>query len=168
MRAFKLQPLKAKYQQLAPREQNAVFYGSIFVGLFMVYQFILSPLDTHAEIARKQLTTQRALLSWMQGTDKNIQVLAGKGKSNIKSVTPVSLMSALQIQVKHDGLAEKMTELKQTSGNSVGLSFKKVDFDSLMKLTMLVLEKEKVMITQFSVKSAGALGQVDVNITFKT
>lgn len=167
MPASKFQHLKQRYQQLAPREQKALFYGSIFVVIFIVYQFIWSPLDTQADYLRKQVKSQQSLLSWMQVMDNNIKQANASGTVAHKAVTPVVLLTDLQKRVAHDGLGGEVKELKQTSNDTVTLRMQKISFDKLMKMLMAIEAQYIVTVTQLSVMAGATPGVVDVTVGFK-
>ncbi len=166
MLASKFQQIKTRYQELNTREQRMVMAGSIFAIAFIAYQFIWSPLSTKAANLRKQIVADKKTLSFMQATDQAIKTQITNGNEQAKAITPVALLSALQIAIMRAGLNAELKELKQTSNDSVNLRFSKVPFDRVIKMILGLMNEQKVVISQMSVASVGEPGLVDITIVF--
>lgn len=155
---------KEWYASLAAREQQALLYGSILLAIFIMYAGIWSPYTNHIEAMRVHIQTEQKLLVFMQTANAEIKKVENQAKSKGKAATPVVLLSDLQQQVTQVGLTQQVTELKQSSNESVDIHFKNVDFDQLIRLLTAVIKQESVTISQMSVISQSADGMVNADV----
>lgn len=167
MRQYKFQRLKDWWSNLAVREQQTVMVGGIVVFVFVVYQFIWSPLTDHVLTLRKQIQTQQQVLTWMRTVDKNIQAIEQQVRPATKALTPVALLSVLQVQVGKNGLVTQLADLKQTSNNTVEIQFQKAPFDQIVRLLTNVVTEQRVSIEQLSATADVSPGIVNAEIVFR-
>ena len=158
--------IKAKewFANLSTREKQYVVGGSIVVGIFIVYQFIFSPLLDSISSMRKRIHSEQNLLVWMQEADKKIQSVEKESHNQGKSLTPVVLLGVIQKEVKASGLEHSLQNLKQSNANAVELSFQKVEFDRLIKLLTALIKAYGVTMTQMSVTADTAPGVVNAEL----
>ena len=158
-----LQKLKEWWAGLALREQRAVAIGGIAVVIFTAYQFVWSPLASHAEMLRKQIVTQQKLLAWMHATDKQLRQTNGQSRVS-QQLNPVLLLSYLQKQIQQTGLKPALKQLKQAGSDSVEMHFHKVEFDKLIVFLTQAVKEQAVTISQLSVVADVAPGIVNADI----
>lgn len=168
----RIKEYKAKFKEwwepLAPREKQAVTIGGAVLGLFILYAGIWSPFLNHLDTMRSRITSEQKTLLWMQAADKELQKATGQTQERRKVSSPVVLLSDLQKLVEQMGLAQNLTDMKQSSNDSIALRFQKVEFDKLVKMLIALVKAESVNISQMSVKAVnGAPGAVDADLEIK-
>ncbi|MFZ3068587.1 MAG: type II secretion system protein GspM, partial [Gammaproteobacteria bacterium] len=160
--------IKEWWIALTLREQQAVAVGGSLFALFILYQFIWSPILTHLDDMRKQIVTSEKTLAWMKSTDVAMSKLAKEShRERAQASTPVILMSAFQKHVQQAGLEAAMSELKQASNDTIEVHFQKVGFDKLIKLLTAFVKEQRVVIAQMSVNPEAASGVVNVDLLLK-
>lgn len=159
--------LKEWWSNLVLREKLAVGIGASVFFIFILYQGIWSPFLSHIDSIRKRIGTEQKLLVWMQGADKQIQMLGNHTQQKSKSITPVELLSFVQKQIDHVGISGQLTQLKQTSNETIEMQFQKVEFDKVMALVTDISKKQSVSITQMSTTVESTPGVVSVEVVLK-
>lgn len=173
MKLEKLTEYKVKFLEwwstLAVREQRAVTAGSVVLSLFILYAGIWSPILGHLTTMRKQIQTEQKNLLWMQTAEKEMQKYAGNKPQDMKSMTPLALISLLQKQIKQAGLEPALTGLKQAENDSVEMHFQKIEFDKLMTMLTSIVKEYHVNISQMTATAEATPGVVnaDVSISLK-
>lgn len=159
--------IKEWWAGLAVRERQAISIGLCVVGIFIVYQWIWTPYLNHVDTMRKQISTDQKTLAWMQAADQEIQKVEGKSKGKNKITTPIVLLSVLQKQIKSAGFDKVLTQLKQTTNDTIEVGFRKIEFDKLMKFLITMTSDQGVTITQMSATSENLPGIVTAEILIK-
>lgn len=159
--------LKTGWGNLAAREQQAIAIGASLLGIFILYQWIWSPLVDHVAAMRKQMVAEKKLLVWMQTADKQIHKIEGTSQNKSKSVSLVMLLSLVQKQINHAGLEKNLSQLKQASNASITMHFQKVEFDKLIALLTIIIKEQHVSITQMSAVAENTPGIVNADVMLK-
>lgn len=161
--------LKAKewWAGLSLREKQAVAGGGVFLAIFIVYQWIWSPLVSQAAMMRKRIVTQQKSLLWMQAADKELQKAQGQSQTRNKSASPVVLLSVIQKQINHAGLESSLSQLKQASNESIEVHFQKVEFDKLVAMLTFLIKAQSISIAQMSVMAEGTPGIVNADVVLR-
>lgn len=162
-----LQKVKAKWEQLAPREKQAVAIGGVFVALFIAYAGIWAPLLNHVDNLREQIATDQKKLVWMQSADHELSKLEKQVTTGRSGVTPVVLLSQLQQQIRAAELDKYMKVLKQVSNHAIQLEFQQVEFDKLIPLLARVTKQQHINISQLAVTADRTPGIVNATIVIK-
>ncbi len=136
------QKAKDWYAALEQRERRAVNIGGGALAFAMLYFGIWSPMVSAVDDMRKRIVTDQKTLTWMQEADAKIKQLAATESTSQQAVTPVQLLTLLQMQINQAGLRDALKEMKQASNDAIQLHFKNVSFDLLIKLLMSVLKKQ--------------------------
>lgn len=158
--------MKEWWNNLALREKQMLSLGIFFVGLFLIYLLLWSPLDNKVAAIRNQIKRNQELLNWMKEADKRVQILEKAPQQ--KPIAPVSgsLLSIIQKQINRTPLVSSLTQLHQVDNDSVQLTFQKVDFDQLMRW-LIQLSQQGIVITQMSVTPSANPGVVTTDIILK-
>lgn len=159
--------LKEWWAALAQRERQAVTIGSLFLLMFIIYQWIWTPYLQYVDDLRVKIGKDQKTLAWMQAADKEIKKLENQSNAKPQSVTTVALLSDMQKQIQQAGLETALTQLKQASNNTVEVHFQKVEFDKLIKMLANVVRAERVSISQLSAKIDNSPGIVNADILLK-
>ncbi|EKD71205.1 MAG: General secretion pathway protein M [uncultured bacterium] len=159
--------IKEWWSTLAAREKQAVMVGSIFLSVFIVYQFMWSPLLNHLDVMRKRIKTDGDTLVWMQAAEAKIKKIDSETKQSSHIISPVALMSVLQKQIESVGLAQNLSEIKQESNDSVAVHFQKVEFDKLIVFLATTVREQHIIISQFTAIADATPGLVNADIVLK-
>jgi len=157
--------MKDWWINLSAKEKQTVSIGSIVVGIFLVYQLIWLPIANSTEQLREKVLHNQALLSWMQESDKRIQLL--ENVQTPSAVAKSSLLTTVQNALNKTTFASVVTQLQQSENNLVKLHFEKVNFDELVKW-LTVLSQEKIVIDQMTVIPSTTPGIVSAELQLKT
>lgn len=159
--------LKSWWQTLALREQTYIKYGSIVVLILFIYFAIWSPLLNGVNQLRERILHHQKTLIWMRAADKVLLQLSRQQQGESVKLTPITLLARLQNEITAHGLDNALTQLKQTSHDSIDMHFQKVDFDKLSELLISVGKLSGVQITQAAVVAVKqeALGLVNADFT---
>lgn len=160
--------IKETWSQLASREQQMLIMGGIAVTIFVIYQFIWSPLLNATASLRERIVAQEKTLRFMQTADKKIRQAGTINFSKKEPLSPVLLLSALQKQVDKAGVAQYLTQLKQANNDQIEMKFQKVVFDDAMSLIISMSKEESVRIVQMTVLPLNNPGVVDMDLFIRT
>ena len=152
------------WRNLSLHEQRVVSVGGAIASFLLFYLIIWNPYLDRLDVMRKQIQTEYKTLAWMQAADKEMNKLEKQTTKGTTSMTPVALMSVLQKQVDEAGLASVMTQLKQTTQDSVEMQFQKVSFDQMVSLLIKVIKEQNVSITHLSATADTTPGVVNADI----
>lgn len=149
------------------REKQAIIVGGTLSGLFIIYQCIWSPYLEHVASMRNKIMTQQKTLIWLQAADKEINKIESHSVSKHKTMSPVTMLAYLQKQVKQTGVEGNLTQLKQTSNDTIAMHFSKIEFDKLMKLITIICREQSVLVSQLSAVSENSPGVVTADVYLK-
>lgn len=161
------QKLQEWWSTLAMREKRAVMAGGVAAAIFIVYAGIWSPLMNHVELLRKRIGIEQKNLLWMQSADQSLQKAETAAQARAKTISPVAMLSLLQKNAEQAGLAQYMTQLKQSSSDAVVMQFKKVEFDKLLAMLIKVAKAQPIDIAQLAV-IAKTPGVVDADVVLES
>ena len=154
------QKIKEWWHALAEREKWMISVGASFLGLFLIYIGIWSPILNHLDGMRNEITSRQKLLTWMQKTEIEIKQREKQPQKN-RVTSLVALLSLLQKQIEQAGLTENLTQLNQAATDGIEVRFQKIEFDKLSKLLINFSKDQPVMITKASIASTDDLGLVN-------
>lgn len=155
--------MKEWWNNLALREKQMVSVGLVFLGAFLIYLILWLPLSNYVSSLRDQIHNSQELLTWMKGTDKQIQTLE-KSTARKPSKSPAgSLLNIVQKQIKTSPIATALTQLHQAENDSVQLTFKNVNFDKLIAWIISFTQQQECSITQMTVTPNATVGMVSAD-----
>lgn len=152
---------------LSQREKQALTWGGVVLGVFILYQGIWAPLIDGAQAMRKRIVSQQKTLAWMRVADKALQKTEGQSKERNKSASPVVLLSFMQKQITEARLDSALTQLKQGSNETIEMHFQKVEFDRLVAMLAQAIKIQSVSIAQMTVMAEGTSGIVNADVILK-
>ncbi len=155
---------KGWWSQLKLREQQALMLGACAIAIFMLYEFVASPILTHLSIMRQRIVSEQKKLVWMQSADRTLQQMQGQHRIRNEITSPVMLMGLLQKKIDDAKLATLLTQLKQTSNESVQMNFQKIDFDKLIALLVAITKEYQISITEMNVMTENSPGVVSAEV----
>lgn len=165
MLSYKLNKYKEWWINLSLREQRIVMIGGIALVLFLIYALVLSPLYQSVTVMRQRLTANEKTLAFMQTINQEInEITQAATQDKSKSHSPLELISLLQNQIASAQLNEQLTQLKQTSKDSIEMHFQKVEFDKLCAMLIKISKTQNAVIMQVAVKRVDMVGHVDADV----
>lgn len=138
-----------KWAGLNEREQRVLAIGAGLLTLFIVYEFIFSPLLNQAEKTRTEVRMNQKTLAWMQAADKQMLMLEHQHKSK-KPASIVALLGLLQKKVIQAGFDSRLVQLRQIGTNSIEMRFQNVNFNELLKLLVTLVQEQPVLIARMT------------------
>jgi general secretion pathway protein M len=159
--------LKEWWKALNEREQRVVTAGGVIVAALLFYLIIWGPYLNRIHLMRQHIKTEQQTLAWMRAADKEIKQIETHTKNKSAATTPVALLNTLQKQIEDANLAPFLTDLKQSSPDTISIHFQKVEFDNLMRLLLTILKTQNVSVTQMSVVAENSPGMVNVEVLVK-
>lgn len=158
-----LEKFKAWFSKLSLREKQAVSIGSVLLGIFIIYEAIWSPYLNHIQNMRQRIIAEQKNLLWMQSADKVLDKM-NHSATKTPPVSVVVFLSQMQKHIDQAGLASFLTQLKQSTNDSIEMHFQKVEFNKLMAFMIDVMQQRPVLVLQFSVTTAGSPGIVNADL----
>jgi type II secretory pathway component PulM len=155
------------WANLAPRERQILSVGSLLLIIFIIYQWIWSPMLDQVISMRKHFEVDQNTLLWMQAADKEMRILERQSKHHVASLTPIALLTILQNKINHSGLSSHVTQLKQASQDTITIQFQQVEFDALIRLLISMMKEQVVTIAQLSIIADHSPGVVNVYMTIQ-
>lgn len=156
--------LKARWQQLAEREQRVVAGGGLVLVVIILYVGIWQPFLNYNDSLRVRIASEEKNLQWMRAVDKKMQQMSGKNKTKPAAISPIMLLGVLQKDIQQAGMSQQLAQLKQINANSIAMSFQKIAFDQLMTLLINIAKAQSIAITKMSVTASNAPGMVNADV----
>lgn len=154
------------WENLAPREKNIVLIGGIFLGMFIFYQFIVSPIHNGLINMRTTVTQDQQLLAWVQTTSQKITALQG-GNVNGKLVGTEALLTTTDQSVRSSLIASALTSIQQNTNNTVDVKFSAVAFDALTQWMINIRLQYGIQSKQVLITRVNDQGMVQASITLE-
>lgn len=157
--------LKEWWRNLANREKKIIVIGVFFLTIIFFYQIIWSPVLHHLIKMRSHILDEQKILVLIQNADKEIQLAQNQNKKEFSS--PLFLLEFLQQQVDEAEMKVYLTQLKQEGEQSVAVSFKKIEFDTLLHFLIKLSKQHYIAISQANIRGDKTLGQVDADLILR-
>jgi general secretion pathway protein M len=155
---------KEWWSSLPLQKRKALTVGGLFLSLFIIYQWIWSPLVEQADNMRRHLADAQKTFVWMQTADKEMRTLEDLHKHKTATFTPIALLDILQKNINQAGLSSNLTELKQASKETILIHFQKVEFDAFIQMLITLMKEQSLTISQLSVTAQNSQGLVNVEM----
>jgi type II secretory pathway component PulM len=157
--------VKEKWSSLSKRDKFMLIIGITFFSCYLIYLFVLAPLDD----AISQLTTetkyQHELLHFMKNAQKIRQT---HKKKPIKQVEQNQLLSVISASLKRANIEQFPHQLQQTANGKVRLTFKAIPFDLLFTWMILTWEKNALELDKFNATKIQNQGYVSTELLLST
>src|SRR5262245_43146919 len=138
--------LKEWWSTLALREKQAVSIGAALLILFITYEWIWTNALESVEEMREKIISGQKTLVWMEEADKQIKKMEGQSQTKSHATSPVELLSQIKKQIQRAGLEPNLTQLKQSTKDSIEVHFQRVEFDKLMGMLGVVIKEQNISI----------------------
>lgn len=160
-----LDNIKSWWSALADRERLMVGVGGIFVGVFVIYSGIWSPLSTTVSDYKFQVQSQRALLAYLQNAAVKINALRAEGvQASIGAASQEGLLSVVEQSVKQHKLSSYLKQVEQPEGGQVLLTFENAPLDQTMGWLQQLLATQNVKIVSVTATRLPTSGAANLKI----
>lgn len=160
--APQLKPLTDKYQSLPAKDQTAVKWLSLFLGVLFVYFYIFEPAAVYHDQA--MLKQQKAAKDYAWLKAKEPQVRALKGQPSAQADRSKSLLSVINEVAKQAGLTVK--RIQPEGNDKIRLWLEDADFNKLIQVLEQLQKQKGLMISEISTDKK-VPGTVDARITIE-
>ncbi len=123
-----------------PREKCVVVAGIVALVVVMIYVL----LQTNMNFSTQKLAKNKKLLINMQTLDRDILQLKNQSRTDKNS-----LMMVIQSTLQVSPLKNSIENTTQKSDGTVGVQFKVVNFDELMRWLVLLRDQKGIVIESF-------------------
>ncbi len=151
--------IKEYFEQLNERERRWLLVASIFLGLYLFYSLIYSPIKSLVQQKKVILQENKQTLQWME------QVYVRQ--KNIKppeSLSKEKLLTVLTNSLKTSKLKDFAYQLEQTSDEDIKLSFSKVPYNELVNWLWQFCGRYSLTVKLFSASSKDSSGVINVSV----
>lgn len=152
--------LKARYETLEVREQQALKALSIFFGVLFLYFGILTPASDFRDERLSDYERYQSLLQYMRATES--QARASKGQAPVASGQ--NLMSDVSNSTRRFGIEPRI--LQPEGDNAVSVWFDGVSFALLLDWLTSV-NQQGVTVRQISIDRQDAPGTVSARLVLR-
>ena len=115
------------WTNLNERDRLIAIIGGICLLIFIIYQYIYSPLATMTTSKNQELKEKIATLSWMRETKQKTQ-----NSGNEKPVNSSKLLSIIAAELNKKPFSTFPHQIQQTSQGNIQLSFETVPFNAFL------------------------------------
>ena len=122
-----LEPLRARWRALAPRERRALRVLSAFFGVVLFYVLVWSPVQSNLTRLRAQLPAEQSRLARMREQSALVANLRRSQPAN-SSVDP---LSAAQQAAERLGLRDKMKRIEADGARGVRVEIEGASFNAV-------------------------------------
>jgi general secretion pathway protein M len=155
--------LKARFEELDPREQRALLLMSGFLLLVIFYLFIWSPVGSYKVEGQADYDRQLALFSYLKSTEPEARAVAG-GASDVRKGGQ-TLLSSVSSAARSVGI--NPSRLQPEGENGVSVWFDTVTFTSLMRWLEKLESERGIVVSQLSIDSRDTAGQVSARLVLR-
>ncbi len=154
--------LKAWYAGLQQREQRAVAFGGVILGLIILIGGILLPLQSAVSRAVKGNETRREDLAWMRANAREIRERGGDVPADTGEA-PVVLVDRIGREV---GLGGALRGTQPNTSGGVHVQLEAAPFDTLVTWLDTLDRKYGLAIESITVDRTPSPGLVNASISF--
>lgn len=150
--------MKNFFDNLSEREQKLLIVCGIFLSIYIIYAFIVSPLLSYKKAKQDEYIEKQQTLVWMQEAQKNFKF------SNKKVLTKQILLTNLATELKHGSLTKYSYQLRQHNSGEIELQFDKVPYVNFINWLLSFNKKFDFNIKKLYLQKGEGEGEVKVNL----
>jgi general secretion pathway protein M len=151
---------------LAQREKRILLIGGLILGIFVIYQFIITPIHNGLKNMRTTVQQDQQLLAWMHTTSQKIAALQG-GSVSGKLVGTEALLTTIDQSVRSSPIASNLTSIQQNTNNTVDVKFSSISFDALTQWMTDIRQTYGIEAKQVLITRLNNQGLVQASITLE-
>lgn|SRR3990167_4930716 len=124
--------IKTWWFGLSDRERRLLTIGGIFLGLFLFYVLVWSPLSSLVSTYHTRVTTEQSLLLYLQSAQEKIRDYEARG-IHVSDVGQKDLLTTIEQSAAQHQLSAFLKQVEQPESHHIQLTFEKVPFDQCME-----------------------------------
>jgi general secretion pathway protein M len=159
--------MRARWEALAPREQQVLGVGAIIVALLLAWAFVWHPFTLARERLAQRVAADRSSLAWMRSAQGDVQGLSKNGVRGSGDRQGKSLLALADVSARGAGLASAHMRVEPTGARSVRVTFEGVNFDTLVSWVEALARDYGVQATDLSTDRVEGLGLVNARVTLE-
>jgi general secretion pathway protein M len=153
-----LDPLRAHWQSLAPRERVMVAVAVTCLILFIGYTAIVAPINKNLARLRVAVPEDQSKLATMRAQAAQVALLKARGAS--LSARAGSILSTVEQTATQRGLRGAMQRMEPEGNNAVHLDFDAVPFNALITWLADLQQTHGIRAQSANFEASGAPGMV--------
>lgn len=150
------------WQQLSTREKTLVSLGGAVVALFIMYLLILKPSLDRIEQLKNNIRQQSSLLSYMQTTVTDIQLLK-KNEPDNPVFSDGSITSIVELTLNQGALQNVSKQVRQAN-NQVSVQFNAVPTLDLLNWLSALWQQHRISVVKLELYRTETQGTIRANI----
>lgn len=158
--------MKTWWYNLAKREQQLVSVGTVAVLLILIYFFAWQPFASSLQQLRENISTDKALLVWMQANLEDYKQSSSQQKH--MSDSNQSLLTRIEQSLEQGRMSAYSPELSQLDNNQIKINFQMIAFNDLLKWLVTLSQQTKLDVVQARITSTDEPGMVGAQLSLSS
>lgn len=154
--------MKDWWQGLSSRERTLLSSLSGALALLILYFIIWTPIANSVNSLKKNVTNNRALVTWMQKATQALK--ANTTDRTRKTVNPAQRLAVIQQALTTTNFNKKVAQLAQTEKNNVRIVITSASFDTLTTWLTTLWLNDGIAVNALTIKRLNNQGLVSANI----
>lgn len=147
------------WHHLSERERWMLGVSILFVGVYLFYQLIYSPLSTRVRCSVNELVEKQEMLAWMQQTQSLWQQ-----QKKPQRITHAKLLTLLANEHHNSSLQRFPYQLKQQGNDTLQLSYEQVPVNLFLRWFWTLSKGHGIDLGQFNAERAKTPGMVKLSL----
>jgi len=154
-----MEQIKAWFSALDERDQKIAVAGAIAFSIFILYFFLISPVNDLVNTLQSEVVAKQKTIDWMKKQVSFIRANKG-GTTNNKSSLPLS--SVVNSSTNKYDLPVSRRDSK--SPDEMQVWFDNVSFDSFLSWISELKSKHGITVTSVNIRSVDRNGITSINV----
>lgn len=159
--------MRARWNALAPREQQMLAIGTVVVALLLGWALVWQPLvQTRARLAQR-VSADRVALASMRAAQSELPTLSAAASRAAVDRQGKSLLALADASARSAGLGNALKRVEPASARSVRVSFEAANFDQLVGWIENLARDYGVEASDLSADRSEGMGLVNARVTLE-
>lgn len=159
--------LRTFWNQLSPRDQRVLMFGSVALFLIAGWLLVWEPMREARDSWRLRLSAAEADHAFMRAIAPQLQTLAAQRGQTAMAPDGRSLLARVDATARQSGVGEALLRVEPVSATQVRVSFQGASFDALVQWLEQLASGQGVQPGDFSAHRVAGVGRVDARITLE-
>ncbi len=154
------------WQQLIPRERQAVVLAAISLLALLVYQLAWVPLQKDMQQSHSLRERLDKDYAWMHRASQQVKAYGAGAGEPVVATAQRSLLVEVDDSLKRAGMSKALEEIKPDGSSLLRVALKGVAFDKVMDW-LGYLKKRNIRVTSSVANRLGNTPKMDIRLTFE-
>jgi len=154
------------WQQLIPRERQALVLAAITLLALFIYQLLWLPLQQDMQKADSLRVRLENDYAWMHRGSQQIKAYGSGASVQVVETAQRSLLVEVDDSLKRAAMAKALEEIKPDGSKLLRVALKNVAFDKVVDW-LGYLKKRNIRVTSSVVNRLASTPKVDIRLTFE-